>query len=152
MNINRALDIRNDIADEKVAIINLLYTSNLLFDDMNGITKKFGVSIQQFNVLHILNGAEDSPVNMSYIQRRMIHKMSNTSRIIDKLVDKDLADRKVCDNNRRKIEIKIGDKGVSLLGRINNLIDEKEKSLCSNLNSDELKQLNQILDKLRTNE
>ena len=152
MSINRTLDIKSDIADEKIAVINLLYTSNLLFDDMNSITKKFGVSIQQFNVLRILNGAEDSPVNMNYIQERMIHKMSNTSRIIDKLVDKELANRKVCDNNRRKIEINIGDKGVLLLNEISNLIDEKEKSVCSNLNSDELKQLNQILDKLRTNE
>mgnify|MGYP006430207583 CR=1 FL=1 len=152
MSINRTLDIKSDIADEKIAVINLLYTSNLLFDDMNSITKKFGVSIQQFNVLRILNGAEDSPVNMNYIQERMIHKMSNTSRIIDKLVDKELANRKVCDNNRRKIEIKIGDKGVLLLNKISNLIDEKEKSVCSHLNSEELKQLNQILDKLRTNE
>ena len=152
MNVNRALDIKDNIADEKMAVINLLYTSNLLYEDMNSITKRFGVSIQQFNALRILNGAENSPVNMGYIQKRMIHKMSNTSRIIDKLVDKGLADRKVCDDNRRKIEIKISDKGVLLLNKINNLIDEKEKSVCSNLNADELKQLNQLLNKLRTNE
>ena len=151
MEINEVLDIKNKIAPEKAAIINLLYTSNLIFDDMNAITKQFDISIQQFNVLRILYGADHSPIHMNYIQKRMIHKMSNTSRIIDKLVDKKLVNRNVCDDNRRKIEIKISDEGVTLLHKMNNLIDDKEKSTCSSLTDEELKQLNYILDKLRTN-
>lgn len=151
MNINEVLNIKKEMAPEKEAIINLLYTSNLIFEDMNAITKEFGISIQQFNVLRILNGAENDTVNMNYIQKRMIHKMSNTTRIIDKLVDKELVIRKFCPDNRRKREVKISQKGILLLNRINNLVDEKEKAICQNLSADELVEIDKILNKLRTN-
>jgi len=78
---------------------------------MNAVTKDFDVSIQQFNVLRILNGAKENTVNLNYIQSRMIHKMSNTTRLIDKLVDKGLVSREICKENRRKIEVKISQKG-----------------------------------------
>mgnify|MGYP006430951525 FL=1 len=152
MDINEVLHIKKEIALEKAAIINLLYTSNLIFDEMNAITKQFDISIQQFNVLRILNGANESKVNMNYIQNRMIHKMSNTTRLIDKLTDKELVERNVCYNNRRKIEVKISQKGISLLNEINNLVDNKEKSICQNLNNEELLAFNHTLNKLRTNE
>ena len=152
MKIDEVLHIKKEIAPEKAAMINLLYTSNLIFDEMNAITKQFDISIQQFNVLRILHGANKSKVNMNYIQKRMIHKMSNTTRLIDKLTDKELVERNVCNDNRRKIEVKISQKGVLLLDEINILVDQKEKSICHNLNNDELLAFNNILNKLRKNE
>jgi len=152
MKIEEVLHINKEIAQEKAAIINLLYTSNLIFEEMNTITKQFDISIQQFNVLRILKGADDTKVNMSYIQKRMIHKMSNTTRLIDKLHDKDLVERNVCSNNRRKIEVKISQKGSLLLSKINNLVNQKEQLICQHLNTDELNAFNKTLNKLRTNE
>ena len=152
MNIERSLDINKKIDPEKAAIINLLYTSNRLFEEMNAVTKDFDVSIQQFNVLRILNGAKENTVNLNYIQSRMIHKMSNTTRLIDKLVDKCLVSREICKENRRKIEVKISQKGKELLTKINNIVDAKEKELCSDLDDKELNELQRLLNKLNTHE
>ena len=152
MNIKSSLDINKKIDSEKAAIISLLYTSNRIFEEMNAVTKDFDVSIQQFNVLRILNGAKENTVNLNYIQSRMIHKMSNTTRLIDKLVDKGLVSREICEENRRKIEVKISQKGKELLTKINNIVDVKEKELCSDLDDKELNELQRLLNKLNTHE
>lgn len=152
MNIEKSLDINKEIKPEKAAIINLLYTSNKIFDQMNAITKDFDVSIQQFNVLRILNGAKEKTVNLNYIQSRMIHKMSNTTRLIDKLVERELVSREICKENRRKIEVKISQKGEKFLSKINNIVDTKEQEFCKNLDINEIEELQRLLNKLRTNE
>jgi len=152
MSIKRSLDINKKIDYEKAAIISLLYTSNKIFEEMNAVTKDFDVSIQQFNVLRILNGAKKNAVNMNYVQSRMIHKMSNTTRLIDKLVNKGLVSRDICKENRRKIDVKISQKGKNLLTKINNIVDSKEKELCSEFNNKELNELQRLLNKLNTHE
>jgi DNA-binding MarR family transcriptional regulator len=152
MNIETLLDINKKINPEKAAIINLLYTSNKIFDEMNAITKQFDLSIQQFNVLRILNGAKEKTVNLNYIQSRMIHKMSNTTRLVDKLVERELVSREICKENRRKIEVKISQKGEKFLSKINNIVDTKEQEFCKNLDINEIEELQRLLNKLRTNE
>lgn len=152
MNIETSLDINKKINPEKAAIINLLYTSNKIFDEMNAITKEFDLSIQQFNVLRILNGAKEKTVNLNYIQSRMIHKMSNTTRLVDKLVERELVSREICKENRRKIEVKISQKGEKFLSKINNIVDTKEQEFCKNLDINEIEEIQRLLNKLRTNE
>ncbi|MDR9401740.1 MAG: MarR family transcriptional regulator [Psychroflexus sp.] len=152
MNIETLLDINKKINPEKAAIINLLYTSNKIFDEMNAITKQFDLSIQQFNVLRILNGAKEKTVNLNYIQSRMIHKMSNTTRLVDKLVERELVSRGICKENRRKVEVKISQKGEKFLSKINNIVDTKEQEFCKNLDINEIEEIQRLLNKLRTNE
>lgn len=143
----------NDIhalALPKKTVINILYTQNLLIDTFNDILKPFEISIEQFNVLRILRGQNGKPANMCLIQERMIAKTSNTTRIVDKLVAKDLVTREICPHNRRKMEVNITEKGLELLLEIDPKVDRFELKLLLNLNTSEAEMLNQLLEKYRT--
>ena len=107
------------------------------------------MSIEQFNVLRILRGQKGQPVNLQDIQDRMINKMSNTTRLVDKLILKGYVERFVCENNRRKVEIFITDTGLKLLNNLDPVVDETEKLITAALNTEELKTLNTLINKLK---
>ena len=86
---------------------------------------------------------------MQDIQDRMISKMSNTTRLVDKLILKDLVERFTCEKNRRKVDIFITEKGLNLLKELDPVIDATETNITKNLNSDELETLNYLLTKIR---
>jgi DNA-binding MarR family transcriptional regulator len=143
----------NDIhalALPKKTVINILYTQNLLHETFNDILKPFEISVEQFNVLRILRGQNGKPANMCLIQERMIAKTSNTTRIVDKLVAKDLVTREICPHNRRKMEVNITEKGLELLLKIDPKVDQFELDLLLNLSTTEAETLNQLLEKYRT--
>jgi len=100
--------------------------------------------------LRILRGQKGNPANMCVIQERMIAKNSNTTRLIDKLLLKDLVTREVCPDNRRKIEVQITPKGLELLLELDPKVIEHEKLFSKNLTTQELTQLNILLEKYRT--
>jgi DNA-binding MarR family transcriptional regulator len=138
------------LALPKKTVINILYTQNLLHDTFNDILKPFEISVEQFNVLRILRGQNGKPANMCLIQERMIAKTSNTTRIVDKLVAKDLVTREICLHNRRKMEVNITEKGLELLLKIDPKVDRFELDLLLNLSTTEAETLNQLLEKYRT--
>jgi DNA-binding MarR family transcriptional regulator len=90
-----------------------------------------------------------NPANMCLIQERMLAKTSNTTRLVDKLLLKELVTRKVCNENRRKIEVLITEKGLAILKELDPKVDDYEKNIVANLTTNELEQLNNILDKIR---
>lgn len=118
-------------------VVSLLRVGNLINDELNCLLKHYGISLPQFNVLRILRGQKGTPANLSTINERMIHKMSNTTRLVDKLIDKGLVHRRICATNRRKIEIEITPKGIELLAKLDHPISEKEAQLTKNLNEKE---------------
>ena len=118
-------------------VVSLLRVGNLINDELNCLVKHYGISLPQFNVLRILRGQKGTPANLSIINERMIHKMSNTTRLVDKLIDKELVHRRICETNRRKIEIEITPKGIELLAQLDHPISEKEAQLTKNLNEKE---------------
>lgn len=134
----------------KKVILNLLYTQNFVNDKFNDVMKPYDLSSEQYNVLRILRGQKGAPTNMCSIQERMIAKSSNTTRLIDKLLLKELVTRKVCPANRRKIEVTITQKGLDLLAELDPKVIEHETLFAANLNQDELDQLNTLLEKYRT--
>jgi DNA-binding MarR family transcriptional regulator len=136
-----------DIA--KKVVLNVLYTQNFVTDKLNDVLKPYDISGEQYNVLRILRGQKGCPANMCVIQERMIAKSSNTTRLIDKLLLKELVTRKVCPENRRKIEVNITPKGLYLLEELDPKVIEHEQLFASNLNSEELIQLNELLEKYR---
>jgi DNA-binding MarR family transcriptional regulator len=136
-----------DIA--KKVVLNVLYTQNFVTDKLNDVLKPYDISGEQYNVLRILRGQKGSPANMCVIQERMIAKNSNTTRLIDKLLLKEFVTRKVCPENRRKIEVNITSKGLHLLQELDPKVIEHEQLFASNLNSEELQQLNTLLEKYR---
>lgn len=135
----------------KKTVLNIMYTQNVLAEKFNEILKAYDLSPEQFNVLRILKGQNGKPTNMCVIQERMIAKTSNTTRLVDKLLLKELVTREICPGNRRKMEIAITEKGLELLADLNPKVEYNECQLAQKLTADELEQLNYLLEKLRTN-
>lgn len=134
----------------KKTILNILITNTQFKEEMQNVLKPYEVSIEQFNVLRILRGQNGKPVNLQDIQERMVSKMSNTTRLVDKLILKAHVERFICKKNRRKVEIFITAQGLELIKELDTIIDESENRLTSNLSKNELQELNQLLNKLRT--
>jgi DNA-binding MarR family transcriptional regulator len=143
--------IKSSVAmdDSKKVILNLMYTQTVIADKFNEILKPHDLSSEQYNVLRILRGQKGCPANMCLIQERMIAKNSNTTRLIDKLLLKELVTREVCPENRRKIEVQITQKGLDLLCELDPKVLEHEKEFSNNLSTEELEQLNSLLEKYR---
>lgn len=143
--------IKSSVAmdDSKKVILNLMYTQTVIADKFNEILKPNDLSSEQYNVLRILRGQKGNPANMCLIQERMIAKNSNTTRLIDKLLLKELVTREVCPENRRKIEVQITQKGLDLLNELDPKVLEHEKEFSNNLSSEEIEQLNSLLEKYR---
>lgn len=119
-------------------VVESMRMGQFMSDEISCALHPFGLSIQQFNVLRILRGCQQKPASLQYITSRMIHKTSNTTRIVDRLLEKKLVDRKPCLENRRKVEISITSKGLSLLTTIDPVINEKENEVASRLTNEEL--------------
>jgi len=129
--------------------INVLYSASWVNDIITEAIKPFDVSLQQFNVLRILRGQKNKPANLSTINSKMVSKMSNTTRLVDKLITKGYTERNVCPSNRRKVEITITEKGLQLLEEIDPIVNDAENKATKQLNNEELELLNKLLNKLR---
>ena len=134
--------------NSKNAIISILQTSAFISDVLLKGLKPHDISEQQFNVLRILRGQKGIAANLSTVQGRMVHKMSNTTRLVDKLIQKKLVKRNVCIENRRKIELFITEDGLDFLKKIDPIIDEIEKKILSNVPSKDLNSLISILNSI----
>jgi DNA-binding MarR family transcriptional regulator len=143
--------IKSNVAmdDAKKIVLNIMVTQNVVIEKFNEVLKPYDLSGEQYNVLRILRGQKGNPANMCVIQERMIAKNSNTTRLIDKLLLKELVTREVCPENRRKIEVLITEKGLHLLEELDPKVLENEKLFASNLNQKELIELNTLLEKYR---
>lgn len=130
-------------------VINLLFMSNWINEKSTEFFKQFDISSQQYNVLRILRGMKGEPANLMHIQERMISKMSNTTRLIEKLRIKNYVTRVQCEENRRKIDIHISKKGLEFLTKIDEKISQHEENIVKNLSLKEIDTLNILLDKLR---
>ncbi|MBQ4916197.1 MarR family transcriptional regulator [Maribacter sp. MMG018] len=147
MNVEEVIKTDKRIALDKRTIIHLSLVYNKVNDQISLALKPFEISVQQFNVLRILRGQGDTPANLSTINDRMVTKMSNTTRLVDKLLSKGYVSRRVCKINRRKVEIKITEQGLDILNKIDGILFETEKRILKNFNKEELKELNLLLDK-----
>jgi len=132
---------------QKLAI-NLLYTTNWLNHHYSHFFKDVDITTQQFNVLRILRGQYPNTCNLKLIKERMLDRMSDASRIIDKLVLKGYVERKTCPDDRRNINILISDSGLELLKKLD-FIDDSSKKMFQSLTLKEVEELNTLLDKLR---
>ncbi len=132
-------------------LINLTYTAKQLSYEFYQSLKKHGLAEQQYNVLRILRGFHsEAPLSISFIKERMLDKDSDVSRIVDRLVQKDLVSRVENPNDRRQKSVEITKSGLSLLDKMFNC-ELKADTLLSNLTLDEVVELNRLLDKIREN-
>lgn len=129
-------------------VLNLIYTTNWLTAKQDTLFKNSGITVQQYNVLRILRGQYPNPCSIKLIKERMLDRMSDTSRIVDKLFTKKLLLRRECPNDRRSVDIVISEKGLELLKSLDH-IDELSKQTIKSLSQYEINTLNNLLDKLR---
>tara|TARA_B100000902_G_C27123481_1_gene819878 strand:- start:63 stop:521 length:459 start_codon:yes stop_codon:yes gene_type:complete len=135
----------------KNTVVGMLKAGCKAEEFLGNTLKSSGISLQQFNVLRILRGRKGVAANLQTVQKRMIHKMSNTTRLIDKLIEKKLVDRKICKDNRRKIEIFITDKGLEVLNQLDNKIQETEAAILQPLSLEDQKNLRSLINKITLN-
>jgi len=130
------------------AAINLIFTYNWLYNLHAEFLKPYNLTIQQFNILRILRGQHPKPATIKLLKQRMLDKMSDASRIVEKLRSKGLVGRIVCEKDRRTVDVCITEKGLELLTKLDEKNNELDK-IMSQLKLDEVKTLNELLDKLR---
>jgi DNA-binding MarR family transcriptional regulator len=130
------------------AVLNILYTAGWLQLEQTHWFKPYEISVQQYNVLRILRGSSPEPATVAYIQERMLDRMSNASRLVDKLEVKSLVRREPSQQDRRQTNIFITKKGLEMLQEID-VVFQGEEFRFSNLSESEAIQLSDLLDKLR---
>jgi DNA-binding MarR family transcriptional regulator len=150
------MGIEQDISQAKFrneyqkATINLIYTFNWMNERIKTMLDQYDITPQQFNILRILRGA-GKPISTLQIRQRMLDKMSDTSRIVDRLLKKDLVKKVTCEGDRRLVDVTISDQGLQLLERIDSHQDEMD-SVFKNLDEEQAALLNNLLDKIRNAE
>ena len=127
--------------------INIIYTANWLNEKMGQILATEDITQQQYNILRILRGSE-CPLSTLKIRERMLDKMSDTSRIVDRLIVKGLVEKTACIKDKRLVDITVAKKGLQLLEKLDSL-NEHIDSILKGVSEKEAQAMNQILDKLR---
>lgn len=130
------------------ADINIAYTFSFFSGQKNNVLKHFGISLAQFNILRILRGMKGEPASIKLLTERMIDKMSNASRLVEKLKNKGLVNRNGCPNDRRQVEIFITEKGLKVTEEATQAL-EKSITGSQSISEEEARELNRILDKMR---
>jgi DNA-binding MarR family transcriptional regulator len=135
---------RNDF---QRAEVNLIFTCNWLNERIKQIIDEADITTQQYNILRILRGSK-KPLSTLQIRDRMLDKMSDTSRIVDRLIKKGLVDKTICATDKRLVDICISEKGLHLLEQLD-IRNSDIDNLLHNLNNEEALQLSHLLDKIR---
>ncbi len=130
------------------AVINIAYTDGWLKNTFNCHFEKHNLTQQQFNILRILRGQYPKPATVNLLKERMIDKMSDASRIVDRLVQKEMITRCTNNKDRRAVDIRISDKGLETLATMDAEFKTKD-FIKNNLTAEEAGQLSDLLDKLR---
>ncbi len=128
--------------------INLLFTANWLNEQIGKMLSEEGVTQQQYNILRILRGSA-TPLSTLKIRERMLDKMSDTSRIVDRLIAKELVIKNTCEKDKRLVDITLSPKGLNLIDQLDQFNDRID-ALLKGINESEAQMMNQILDKIRT--
>ena len=129
-------------------VVNIMFTGNWMQKELSAQLRPFGISLQQHNVLSILRGQHPEPSTLGLIQERMLDRMSNATRLVDKLMEKGLVDRCQCAENRRKVDIVITPAGLDLLQQTEAIM-RQIPSRYGALSVEEATMLGQLLDKIR---
>ncbi len=128
--------------------LNIMFTNGWLGSYQKKFFDNYGITGTQYNILRILRGQHPEPVSINTLRERMLDKMSDTSRLVERLRIKKLLNRNTCKNDRRKSDISITEKGLQVLKELDSIDSEFEK-VFNSLSIKEVKTLNNLLDKMR---
>ena len=129
-------------------VLNIIYTAHWVELQNTRMLKPLGISPQQYNILRILRGQHPNPASITLLQDRMMDKMSNASRLVEKLRIKGLIERIQCEEDRRQCDVFISKMGLEVLKQLDEVFDNQNESL-KVLTHEEAKIVNELLDKLR---
>lgn len=129
--------------------INVLFTASWLGKRQTAILKPFDLTIQQFNILRILRGMSGKPATIKLLTERMIDKMSNASRLVEKLLKKGLVKREECKEDRRRVDIFITEEGLLVLAKASEVLESQLTAEMKTLTEEEAELLSTLLDKMR---
>ena len=127
MSIDKDIQQRSFKSEHQKTIVNLIFTYNWTTERLKILFDKYGLTMQQFNILRILRGSE-KPISTLQIRERMLDKMSDTSRIVDRLIIKKLAKKIICKTDKRLVDVSITPKGKTVLQKIDLRENEIETS------------------------
>ncbi|MBC7625891.1 MarR family winged helix-turn-helix transcriptional regulator [Ferruginibacter sp.] len=128
-------------------MVNLIFTYNWTTEQLKQLFEEEGLTMQQFNILRILRGSL-IPLSTLQIRERMLDKMSDSSRIVDRLIIKGLVKKLICKTDKRLVDVTITSKGLNILEKLDVQEDKMEK-IVKALTKSEAKTLNKLLDKIR---
>ncbi len=129
------------------SVVNIVYTYNWMTEQLKQVFEKEGLTMQQFNILRILRG-NNGPLSTLQIRERMLDKMSDTSRIVDRLIIKGFVKKTINKTDKRLVDVFIADKGKKILTKLDKAEDEMD-NIINSISTAEAKVLNKLLDKIR---
>jgi len=150
MSIENEIKQPNFKNERQKSVINLIYTYNWVTEKIKVHLDKYDITSQQFNILRILRGA-GVPLSTLQIRQRMLDKMSDTSRIVDRMVRKNLVTKTISSVDKRLVDVEISDSGKKLLDKLDERQDEMDAVL-ENISIEEAQSLNSLLDKIRNSD
>ncbi|RAI99761.1 DNA-binding MarR family transcriptional regulator [Chitinophaga skermanii] len=133
-------------------MVSLIYVGNWMIARHQQFFKQFDITMQQYNILRILRGQHPKVASINTLKERMLDKMSDVSRLVQRLRKAGLIDTKSCDLDRRAVDVRITEKGLELLKVIDEDLQKLEVNLSNNLTEKEVSQLNKLLDKILDNQ
>lgn len=151
MGIEKEIHQSRFTSAKQKALLNLLFTYGWVIEQIKHFLANEDITHQQYNILRILRGAHPQPLSTLQIRERMLDKMSDTSRIVDRLVLKDLVKKTVCSKDKRLVDVVITEKGQALLGRLDARSDAMDR-IMGGLSEEAAETLSTLLDKLRSAE
>lgn len=150
-NIERLIKQRIPFQSEPIkALVGFMYVSYILQDAQQQHFKPFGITLQQYNILRILRGQYPKASNINLIKERMIDRMSDVSRMIDRLVKLEMVTKEANTMDKRNVDVLITEKAMNLLSEIDQL-DSMEKLPIGHLTNEEIRQLNHLIDRILEN-
>lgn len=147
MGIEKEIQQQTFRNDYQKATVNLIFSANWLNEKIKVFLETEDITPQQYNILRILRGSKQ-PLSTLQIRGRMLDKMSDTSRIVERMLKKGLVEKKVCSKDKRLVDVVLSKRGYSLLERLDKKNTELDNILQA-LSPEEARTLNGLLDKMR---
>ncbi|HVI48205.1 MAG TPA: MarR family transcriptional regulator [Chitinophaga sp.] len=149
-NLERLITQRNFTNEYHRGLVSLIFVGNWISSRHQQFFKRYDITMQQFNILRILRGQYPKAASINTLKERMLDKMSDVSRLVERMRLAGLVERKSCEMDRRAVDVRITTKGLDLLTEIDGAIVQLEDAFKS-LNEKEVSQLNKLLDKMLDN-
>jgi DNA-binding MarR family transcriptional regulator len=130
---------------EQEAQLSVIRTGAVLMDGIEQFLKPYGITATQYNVLRILRGAEPNGLCRNELRDRMLTRMPDMTRLLDRMEQSGLVDRERQDHDRRMVRSRISSTGLKLLADLDGVTQEEEKRRFGHLNEQQLRTLIELL-------